>query len=443
MKKSIKRILSITMALVLILSAVAVLSGCYVTHSAKMKYVEGTYELTTYSGDGNWLEEREMKLIMVIRSDGTGYYGYKDKDTEPFISELRCRFISDPDESGKYQYVEIDFTGDGEYEKLAINARRTNQNLNSQKPKWKPIEWGKAPEIDYQIHVDFTRIDNATDRSVIDEHFVGAPVLPFGIRKYSGTYQFKRIDGGIYPDVESYVPDSSLIYLYVNLDFVNSKGKAYYMLKSDQIAKEVEFELRASNTDSGEILVYLGEREAKMVVGGFYGNQLQISRQGSEYFQLDFIGTISHEMLVAYGENDHFTYLSGMYDGIYEFSGIMYEGEENITSNNDQYVYCYIKINLSEGKAKTFVMLPSEEVHKEQEAELTFEHNADGKLIFLIDQVPYEVSSLSSNGRAILKNEIHSEWDDIYMYLGYMSDEELQGEIEEKYQAYLASKTEE
>ena len=180
MKKSIKRILSITMALVLILSTVAVLSGCYVTHSAKMKYVEGTYELTAYSGDGNWLEEREMKLIMVIRSDGTGYYGYKDKDTAPFVSELRCRFINDPEESGKYQYVEIDFKGNGEYEKLAINARISNQNLNSQKPKWKPIEWGKTPEIDYQIYVGFTRIDKATDRSIIDEYFSGAPFLPFG-----------------------------------------------------------------------------------------------------------------------------------------------------------------------------------------------------------------------------------------------------------------------
>ena len=139
MKNSKRQLLSsFSLVLILILS-LTVLSGCYITNSAKMKYVEGTYELTTYSGDGNWLEEREMKLIMVIRSDGTGYYGYKDHDTEPFISELRCRFINDPEESGKYEYVEIDFDGRGEYHKFAINGRpwQTNTNLNSQKPQWK------------------------------------------------------------------------------------------------------------------------------------------------------------------------------------------------------------------------------------------------------------------------------------------------------------------
>lgn len=314
MKNSIRRLLSLAMVLILILSTTTVLSGCYVTNSGKMKKVEGTYELTTYRGDSDWLAERGMKLIMVIRADGTGYYGYKDNDTEPFIAELRCRFTADPDESGKYEYVEIDFKGDGEYEKFAINAGRWRKktNLNSQKPKWKGNLFEGTAEIDYQIHVDFTRIDKATDRSVIDEHFAGAPVLPYGIRKHSGAYEFKSLEGGVYPDVVGYIPPSPLVYLYLDLDFSSGKGTAYYMLKSNEEAKVVAFDLRASKNELGEFILLLGETEARLLNLEFYSTHIHIPRYDTEYFRLDYIGTLSPELLTTYAENAYASYLAGL-----------------------------------------------------------------------------------------------------------------------------------
>ncbi len=312
MKNSIRRLLSLALILILILSTATVLSGCIVTKSAKMKYVEGTYELTTYSGDSDWLTERGIELIMVIRQDGTGYYGYKDNDTEPFISELRCRFISDTEESSKYQYVEIDFEGNGEFHQLGIYADLRKQNLNSKQAKWKGNLFEGTAEIDYYIDVGFTRIDKDTDRSLIDERFAGAPVLPYGVNKYVGAYQFQGLDGGLYPDVVGYVPPSPLIYFYLDLDFYSGKGTAYYMLKSDEEAKVVIFELRATKNESDEFVLQLGEREAKIIKGEFYSTHIHIPRQGTEYFKLDYIGTVSPELLTTYCENAYESYLSGL-----------------------------------------------------------------------------------------------------------------------------------
>lgn len=314
MKNSIRQLLSLAMVLILILSTATVLSGCYIVNSGKMKKVEGTYELTTYKGDSDWLTERGIKLIMVIRADGTGYYGYKDNNTKPFVAELRCRFTADPDDSNKYEYIEIDFEGNGEYEKFAINAGtwRKQTNLNSQKPKWKGNLFEGTAEIDYQIHVDFTRIDKTTDKSVIDENFSGAPILPYGIRKHSGAYEFKTLEGDIYTDTVEYIPQSSLVYLYLDLNFSSGNGTAYYMLKSNEEAKVITFDLRASTNENGEFTLMLGDVPAKIVNGEFYSTHIHISRQDTEYLKLDYIGTISPELLTAYAENAYASYLAGL-----------------------------------------------------------------------------------------------------------------------------------
>ena len=308
MKNSIRRLISLALVLILILSAATVLSGCIVTKSAKMKFVEGTWELTAYSGDSDWLTERGMELIMVIRSDGTGYYGYRDNDTEPFVSELKCRFITDTEDSRKYQFVEIDFEGKGEYHKLGIYADYRNQKMNSRQVQWKGNLFEGA-EIDYYIDVGFTRIDKATDRSVLDERFAGVHTVPYGIRKHDGAYEFKALEGGVYPDDEGSGLFSPLVYLYLDLDFYSGKGTAYYMLKSDEEAKVVTFELRASKNDLGEYILALGEKEAKIVNGEFYSTHIHIPRQDNEYFKLDYIGTVSVEMLTKNCENAYASYL--------------------------------------------------------------------------------------------------------------------------------------
>ena len=277
-----------------------------------MKLVEGTYELTSYSGDTNWLEERGMKLIMVIRADGTGYYGYKANNKDPFISELRCRFVRDTENPDKYQYVEIDFTGNGEYTSFGIYATFSEQKLNYSTIKWKDNILENGLQVDYHISVGFTRTSKATDRSVIDEHFSGSPVLPLGIGKYSGTYEFTGLDGGVYPEVVGYYPPNDLVYFYLDINFAKGSAKAYYMLKSDEKAQEIDLKVSVSRTDTWDFLVKIGEREAALSYGGFSGNQIRIFKSGSEYYQLTYLGTLSHETIVINCEETYARYLSGL-----------------------------------------------------------------------------------------------------------------------------------
>ncbi|MBO5716335.1 MAG: hypothetical protein J6S23_08110 [Clostridia bacterium] len=312
MKNSYRRLLSFALVLVLILSTAAVLSGCYVTRSAKMKFVEGTYELTSYSGDSNWLEERGIKLIMVIRSDGTGYYGYKDNTTDGFISELRCRFTQDTEDSSKYQYVEVDFTGNGEYHQLGINADWRTQKLGSSTAKWKGNLFQGTAEIDYYISVGFTRISKKTDRSVLDEHFPGEhQTVVYGMQKYQGTYEFERCDGGIYPDVVGYVPPSPFVYFYLNIDFYDGTGKAYYMLTKDEVAKEVEISVKAIKNDDGTFSVHVGEVVGKLLEENF-SRYIHLPRTNPEYMKLRYVGDMSHESIVVHCENAYAVYLAGL-----------------------------------------------------------------------------------------------------------------------------------
>ena len=80
-----KKIISVILLSALLVLSLFNLSGCYNVRSGKMKRVQGTYELTGYSTDKDEIEARGIKLYVVIRSDGTGYYAYEDKDTDRYF----------------------------------------------------------------------------------------------------------------------------------------------------------------------------------------------------------------------------------------------------------------------------------------------------------------------------------------------------------------------
>ena len=187
MKSSKRRLISFAMVLVMIFTLSTVLSGCYITHSGKMNLVEGTYVLTSYSGDGNYMEERDITLYIVIRSDGTGYYAYKDKNTEPHIAELRCRFIQDTETPGKYQYGEIDFDGDGVYENFGINARWTEQHLGYSRMVFGGNILEGTYGHQYTISASFDRVSKKTDLSYINEKFGSFDPAPFGSLRAEGN----------------------------------------------------------------------------------------------------------------------------------------------------------------------------------------------------------------------------------------------------------------
>ena len=257
MKNSIRRLISLATVLALLILSVAVLSGCYVVKSGKMNRVEGVYKLTTYSGKTNYLEERGIEMYMIIRADGGGYYAYKDNDTAPYISELRVSYESDPEESGKYSYVNIKFTGSDDPAHLAVYAPTFdfNTNLNSQKPVWKPIVWGETPEIDYYIDVDFTRVERSTELDALKELFGDAPLLPYDAKRYDGTYKLESI---VMTSDTAEMPENPYVYYYITLDFVAGTAKIYNMRKDDEITSTATLNDLSVLYENGDYRISMG-----------------------------------------------------------------------------------------------------------------------------------------------------------------------------------------
>lgn len=179
--KITRKIIVCTLVFAMLLLSLTCLSGCYNIKSGKMKNVEGTYELVAYSTNKDEIVENGVKLYVVIRSDGTGYYAYSDNDTALYFSELRCRFTQDPEKSGYYEYVELNFTGNNDsWHTLGINSRLRVKNLNSYKPKYKGNLFEGNVAVDYYINVDFERVSKKTDLSYLEKLFGAHEVIPYG-----------------------------------------------------------------------------------------------------------------------------------------------------------------------------------------------------------------------------------------------------------------------
>lgn len=261
MKKATKRILSLTMVLLIILSVTAVFSGCYVIKSGKMSQIEGTYQLTSYSGDGDRLTERGITMYVVVRADGTGYYAYKDNNTDPYISEIRCRFTQDTEDAGKYSYVEIDFGNNGDYVKFAVFAQlfELATTLSSQKHVFSGNIFEGNYGLDYTISSTLTRVDKATDLSAVEKNFGKAVTLPFGSKKYDGTYRLERIIGCDKTPEGASVPENPFVYYYVTLDFVKGTAKLYSMKKSDEIEIQDELKDLKITYENGNYVISVSE----------------------------------------------------------------------------------------------------------------------------------------------------------------------------------------
>lgn len=330
MKNLTKRILSLTMVLILILSVTAVFSGCYVVRSGKMRQIEGTYQLTIYSGNSDYLTERGMTLYMVLKGDGTGYYAYSSNDTEPHIAELRCRFLNDPDESGKFDYVEIDFDGRGEYVKFAVNASWNSTNLNSQRAVWKGSLLDGTLGIDYYIHSDFSRVDNATDLSYINEKFGTYDVLPFGALRFNGMYELEEIE---YRGDGDTLPENPYVYAYFTVDVINKSIKAWFMTKDEE--KHLE------DTDSFEMVsengsLYFKVNNVNLYADASYGPYsycIRIKYDDNITLKFGARGTWEDEYLQQQIDARYKSYMNSKTHSLIEegIRGLMTDGELDVT----------------------------------------------------------------------------------------------------------------
>ena len=299
--KSGRKIFNLIAVMLVLLFSVTSLSGCYVISSAKMKYVEGTYSLTSYTAEQNLLENNGITMLMVIRSDGTGYYAYGDNDTPMHISELKCRFIRDTENDAKYSYVEIDFLADGGYQKFGVNSH--SKTLSISTPRYSGNIFEGDFGIDYYVSATFTRQSADKDLSYIEKTVGSHDVIPHGLIRASGTYGYSLTMKDAFTSISDDDAKVPFVYLFIEFDVAKESLTAYYMLKSDMEESVLHIDLGGYESTDGAWVFDLGEYRLNITRGASY-TEMQIpirvtylGEDADAYYKLDHLGDISDEYL--------------------------------------------------------------------------------------------------------------------------------------------------
>ena len=114
--KTFKKLLSVILVIALAVS----LASCYVISGQKMRAVQGTYKLTTYTytpaherRDGytpttyDYVngEKYMYEDYLVVTGTSTGYYVHKDASGEAYVKAVTLRYEYDTEDSSKVNYV--------------------------------------------------------------------------------------------------------------------------------------------------------------------------------------------------------------------------------------------------------------------------------------------------------------------------------------------------
>lgn len=279
MKKKLWKLFTpIALIAVLVFSTIFA-TGCYIIRSVKMTDLVGTYELTRYTAKTDILAEREIKLYMIIKSDGSGYYVYKDKDTALYASEMRFSFETDPEESSKYEYVHAQFNLQDETVKFGVNGK----NLNYNKIVWKQLTLENFKlEQDYTIDVDFNKVSEKTDLSYVNDVFdTNLTALPYGLARLAYTYQSHGPKWN-----ESYLNKAEMLqfdqemplYNYVSVDVFNNKAKFYYAYPSENQPLTREFDITVTSTTEAGTFTITAENYSATITSSKYSTRLIIEQ---------------------------------------------------------------------------------------------------------------------------------------------------------------------
>ena len=253
--KIIKRLLSV----ILIASLMLTLAGCYTISGQKMRNVQGTYKLTTYTytpkyerKEGytprtfNYLEDEEYQYedYLIITGSGTGYYVHKEAGSDAYVKEVTLSYEYDDENSSKVEYVifndALTVNKNTEFNKMGV----TKNSLNYTKNSFDYNElFTKRPMRSEALTVRWTKVSSDTDLDYAEKQ-LGE------LKKYSYSAFGAR---GIYSlnapwDIESgVVQDSPYQYFYYVIDTAENalKATAYYALKEtpgEKVVREYQIE---------------------------------------------------------------------------------------------------------------------------------------------------------------------------------------------------------
>ena len=154
--KKLKVLAPILMVVMMLLSV-----GCYMVSGQKMKNVQGTYELTSYTrtnGKTNavtdYMETVGYKAYLVVTGGSEGYYVYTNKDDVPNYRKVTLSYEYSQENSSKIEYVIYRFSSSDE-QKLGV----TKDNLNFSRPA---IKFSDTIYSD-GISMSWKKVDDALD----------------------------------------------------------------------------------------------------------------------------------------------------------------------------------------------------------------------------------------------------------------------------------------
>ena len=177
--KTMKRLI----AVLLVLSLLFALSGCYVISAQRMRRVKGTYRLSQYTVTPkherktgvtaetiNYIEDAEhlFEDYLVVTGEGVGYYVHKAAGAEPTVKKVSLSYEYEQD-SNKVSYVSYG-TVDEQSPLQGMKLGVTRGGLNYTKTAIDYTEpFTKRPMRTEGVSVRFERVDRDTDLDYVEE----------------------------------------------------------------------------------------------------------------------------------------------------------------------------------------------------------------------------------------------------------------------------------
>jgi len=268
------------------------LTACYVSNPAKMDELVGTYELTSYTRrpknsdpeDENatvdMIKDKEITAYLVVKSDGYGYYVYKDKDTELTAYSVRITYTYDdehPDQVKEIYYEDGYVTSGNNYpgrgrERLGLNFKKKDRRLTYSVPS------SELMKRDYSQSVEYTKVDNANDLSFVNSKLnASLSASEYGLKGLEGLF----VNSDIY---------GSETYVFMAVEFSKDLKTAnyYYALKADEVLVK-QSGLNVSTVypeeDHNIVLITIGSQTFKRNLNALYPNVYTTVDQ-NEYYTL-------------------------------------------------------------------------------------------------------------------------------------------------------------
>ncbi len=183
-----KKFRSIVVAVCLFL-CVTFGAGCYVTNAQPMKKIKGTYKLTQYKTTDKRYDENDsvvttvvdkiveegMEVYLVVTGESTGYYAYKDKETEAYAQEVELYYEASPEDTSEYTFVGYRVNTYSDFDKFGVTKNRLNKSVPSICMKIKD-----RPMYQQGYDKDWEKVSDAIDLSYVSAQLGGLTPYKFG-----------------------------------------------------------------------------------------------------------------------------------------------------------------------------------------------------------------------------------------------------------------------